>query len=284
MHVITADQLAPSQQAELKAYPSWERFRSDYRNTGADLLKDLPRYRDAVLVAGCQRSGTTMLTRLFASSKAATAFQLTHDDELDAALVLAGLVPLPVDRRYFFQTTYLNENYREYGTMRGDQRLIWLVRTPYAVIRSMVSNWKRFALKELYEFCGTSPADPLERARRVRFPWPIGLSMFEQACFAYAGKASQLDAVADLIGTEKLLVVDYDQITQSPESWIPELARFAGVTAELLDTSAIRARDASENYGFSDKQIELIERVAMPVYRRSIAHIRSGSCAVLPGA
>ena len=59
---------------------------------------------------------------------------LTTDDELDAALALAGLVDLPLERRYCFQTTYLNERYEDYRTLDAGQRLIWVLRNHYSVV------------------------------------------------------------------------------------------------------------------------------------------------------
>ena len=87
-----------------------------------------------------------MLTRLIAGAPGFTRLALTADDELDAALALAGLIDLPVGSRYCFQTTYLNECYADYRMLGPGQRLIWVLRNPYSVVYSMLYNWGRFAL------------------------------------------------------------------------------------------------------------------------------------------
>lgn len=143
--------LPPDQRIWLRNFRTWQRFHHGPRQEPGPLTKTLASYPDAVLVAGCQRSGTTMLTRVIARSRAFRGLALTHDDELDAAITLAGYLELPRDKRYCFQTTYLNERYPEYRAMGAGQKLIWVLRNPASVVYSMVYNWKRFALNELYE-------------------------------------------------------------------------------------------------------------------------------------
>src|SRR5262245_47784686 len=112
----------------LRRYRDWKRFHAGPRRDAAPLLGALSRYPRAAMVAGCQRSGTTMLTRIIAASAGFRPLSLTRDDELDAALALCGAIELPVEHRYCFQTTYLNERYREYGNLRPENRLVWVVR------------------------------------------------------------------------------------------------------------------------------------------------------------
>lgn len=278
MSVVTAEMLLEPDRKVLTTFRTWKRFRAGYRNSGAKMLSHLRSYPDAVLVAGCQRSGTTMLTRLLTGSSSFGTLRLTHDDELDAALVLSGLVSIPRDRRYCFQTTYVNENYAEYESMGENQRLIWLVRNPFAVVRSMVSNWKRFALRELYEFCGDEPVTRELRSRRIRYPWPIGLSPVEQACYAYAGKAAQLKEISCLLGVQRLMVVDYDQVTRHSNDWVPALAEFANVDYQDLSNHSMRVGKPVDAEGFTRKQRMLIEQIAMPVYRESLKFVEVASC------
>ena len=113
--LITASDIPTDQRHHLREYRSWKRFHYGPRSLAKPLFSGLSRYGNCVLVAGCQRSGTTMLTRVIAGSRGFQRFRLTHDDELDAALILAGYVNVPGDRRYCFQTTYLNERYSEYA-------------------------------------------------------------------------------------------------------------------------------------------------------------------------
>ena len=88
---------------------SWAQFERRVRARAPKLFIDLPNYSDSVLVAGCQRSGTTVITRLIRRVIGMPDFEFTKDDELDAALVLAGVLPSSYTGRHCFQTTYLNE-------------------------------------------------------------------------------------------------------------------------------------------------------------------------------
>ena len=69
-HPRTADRtcIPEAQRAHLRRYATWQDFHSGVRRRSGSLLEGLPRYPDCVLVAGCQRSGTTMLTRLIAAA------------------------------------------------------------------------------------------------------------------------------------------------------------------------------------------------------------------------
>ena len=104
---LLPDSIAEEQRMELGRYGTWRRFHQRLRKSGQPLLAALSRYGNCILVGGCQRSGTTMLTRIVSGARAFQRLALTVDDELDAALILAGKVNVPADRRYCFQTTYL---------------------------------------------------------------------------------------------------------------------------------------------------------------------------------
>src|SRR5262245_36458151 len=123
-------EITAGQRVFLRKYRSWRKFHHGPRQNAQPLLRNLPAYADCVPVAGCQRPGTTMLTRLIAGTRGFRPLHLTHDDELDAALALGGYIDLPPGVRYCFQTTYLNERYPEYHTLGPAQRLIWVLRNP----------------------------------------------------------------------------------------------------------------------------------------------------------
>src|SRR5215471_17197891 len=63
---ITRASIPQTQRVWLDRYRTWRRFHRGVRRRGLPLLKNLPSYPRCILVAGCQRSGTTMLTRLIA--------------------------------------------------------------------------------------------------------------------------------------------------------------------------------------------------------------------------
>jgi hypothetical protein len=240
------------------------------RRRGLPLLKNLPSYPRCILVAGCQRSGTTMLTRFIARAPTFARLRLTADDELDAALALAGLVDLPNDLRYCLQTTYLNECFLEYRQLQPDQRLIWVVRNPYSVVYSMVHNWSRFALKELYEGCGVLGANS-PRQRRSNLLWPLGPSRFEQACLAYRGKAAQILSIRHMLRREQLLIVDYDLLSAAPGEWLPRIFEFADAPYDPAWANEVRRSPATKADVLSSRARRLIEQLAGPTYRECIA-------------
>jgi hypothetical protein len=149
----------PSQIAQTKTpIRNWRQFTAHVRNTENKLLKTLDQFQNAVLVTGCQRSGTTMLSRIIFQSEGMVNYWQGRDDELDAALILAGRKPVSVPGRYCFQTTYVNEQYVEYYEHSGDFKIIWVLRNPFSVVCSLLYNWAprsldgtfmRFAFGEL---------------------------------------------------------------------------------------------------------------------------------------
>jgi hypothetical protein len=207
-----------------------------------------------------------MLTRLIAAAPGFTRLELTADDELDAALALAGLIDLPLQSRYCFQTTYLNERYEDYRTLNSGQRLIWVLRNPYSVVYSMLNNWQRFGLNELYEGCGMPDAADA-RLRRTGLIWPLGPSRLEKACLAYRGKVAQIRAIRDMLSAEQLLTVDYDVLVKAPEYWLPRIFEFAGAPYDAGYAQRIRSAPANKARRLSVRARRLIDQLALPTYR-----------------
>jgi hypothetical protein len=117
----------------------WGQFARRVRVDGCELLMNLDSFSDTILVAGCQRSGTTALSRLITESEGMTNFWFGQDDELDAALILAGRVQCENQGRHCFQTTYIDDNYHEYFDHKN-YKMIWVIRNPYSVVYSMLNN------------------------------------------------------------------------------------------------------------------------------------------------
>src|SRR5262249_31936917 len=134
------------------------------------LLAHLDEFRDSLLIAGCQRSGTTALARLFKRADGIADCDFGEDDELDAALLLSGWVRRFTSGRHCFQTTYLNDRYSEYFE-HSDFRLIWMVREPRSVVYSMLHNWRRGALNRLYDACGSARYEPPGAERSMLKDW-----------------------------------------------------------------------------------------------------------------
>jgi hypothetical protein len=268
--MITTNDLSAHERLALRRYRSWKRFHRGPRRLTQPLLSELGRYGNCVMVAGCQRSGTTMLTRAIAGSRGFQRFRLTHDDELDAALILAGYVKVPDDRRYCFQTTYLNERYPEYAGMDSSQRLIWVLRNPYSVVHSMLGNWKRFALNELYECCGVSRATT-KRARRTMLPWPLGPSRIEKACFSYSAKTAQVLEIRKLLRAEQLLIVDYDTLVRSAAQSLARIFAFVGEPLDPLYEAGVHSDSVQKASRMPESVKRMIEDTCLPTYRECLA-------------
>jgi hypothetical protein len=211
-----------------------------------------------------------MLTRLLASSPGFGSLALTDDDELDAALALAGFIDLPLDRRYCFQTTYLNERFGEYRKLGAEQRLIWVLRNPYSVIYSMLYNWKRFALNELYEGCGLGHADSSAARRRKLFGWVLGPTQLEKACLAYRGKVSQIAQIRSILHPKQLLVLDYDCLVADPGTELRRVFNFTGTTWNPSASHFVRRDSLSKADRLAPRARQLIEELAVPTYRECL--------------
>jgi hypothetical protein len=266
-HIVTLADLEPGQRSALRRYGTWRRFHHGPRSGTDPLLNAVGRYPNAVLVAGCQRSGTTMLARIIARSPQFTRLKLTHDDELDAALALCGQIDLPAQGRYCFQTTYLNERFIEYRKLRQDQRLVWVLRNPYSVVYSMVHNWKRFALNELYQGCCLPVTTGVQA---ITPPWPLGPSSFTKACKAYAAKAAQILSIRTIVSHAQLLVVDYDALVLEPYEWLGRIFAFIGALYETAFASAVRVVSLSQASQLTSRQQLQIRKIAEPTCRQCL--------------
>lgn len=262
-------EIDPSQRPMLRRYRSWRRFHLGPRQSGEPLLKNLNRYPNAVLVAGCQRSGTTMLTRIIARSAGFRGLSLTDDDELDAALALNGQIDLPLDVRYCLQTTYLNERYLEYQTLGPGHRLIWVLRNPQSVVYSMVFNWRRFALNELYEGCGVALATT-DRLRRSGMPWPWGPSRIEKGCLSYSAKIAHIEWIRQVLPAHQVFVVDYDELVRAPGDWLPRIFHFIGEPYLDAYAAAVRVDSVAKAMRLSATAKSLIASQAEPIYSRCL--------------
>jgi hypothetical protein len=215
-----------------------------------------------------------MLTRLIARTPNFRGLALTDDDELDAALALCGEIDLPLDTRYCFQTTYLNQRYPEYSTLGPDHRLIWVVRNPKSVIYSMVYNWRRFALNELYEGCGLALANS-PRLQNSRWPWPAGPSRVEKACLSYAAKTAQIEEILRLVPREHVFVVDYDALVTAPQTWLPHIFSFIGEPYDHRYAKSVRSTSLGKAR-LSRNDACLVSEIAQPVYERCLRLVPRG--------
>ncbi len=123
--------------------------------------------------------------------------------------------------RHCFQTTYLNERWREYLDPSLNFRMVWTLRNPHSVVYSMVHNWRRFALNEVFLACGFAHMDARDRVRFQRFGiW--GIPPVRRAAYAYVGKLAQLEPLAQALGN-RLTVVEYDRLVARKSDVLPQL-------------------------------------------------------------
>lgn len=252
-----------------KKIKTWEQFGKQIRVNGCHLLKELNRFPESVLVTGCQRSGTTILSRIIASSHGMHDFRFGRDDELDAALILSGYVDHEKQSgRYCFQTTYLNECYHEYFEQKQPFKVIWVLRNPYSVVYSLIHNWKRYAFNELFEACGATLLNPIQKEKYTRYG-KLSISRPYRACLSFNGKISQLFEIVDTLGSDRIMIVEYDELVKNKEIVLNAVYDFIGHPykeeyGEKIHTSSITKSDK-----LSKRERQLIEKHCLPVYQQA---------------
>jgi hypothetical protein len=246
---------------------SWAAFRAIVKRPDRPLLALLDDYAEPILVAGCQRSGTTALARLLKRADGIVDHAFGHDDELDGALLLSGHVARSTEGRHCFQTTYLNDRFQEYFQHRGF-RLIWMLREPRAVVYSMLNNWKRGALNRLFDACG---AEVLARAGErpaVASAW-LGPSRLAKACASYVGKTAQTPELRERLGSS-VAVVDYNELVANKHDLLPRLCEFAGVKYDTRLADALHDRSVGKRERLGTRDAEYVDRMCSDVYNRAL--------------
>jgi hypothetical protein len=246
---------------------TWAQFEKRVRGRTPHLLTRLPGFPNAILVAGCQRSGTTAVTRIIRDAIGMPPLALTRDDELDAALILSGHASSEYSGRHCFQTTYLNDRLEEYFE-HDNFKLIWILRNPQAVIQSMLFNWRRAALRRLFRRCGSSQLNVYDSQRFRRFG-TLPFSKLQMACLSYNAKTDQTLVLHDRLDASRLIVVDYDDLLDRKDEVLPEIFSFVGVPFEDKVLERLQRSSKSQRSRLSNKALDHIERLCMPCYERA---------------
>lgn len=225
---------------------TWAEFHQRIRLAGWALLRQLDEYPDSVLVSGCQRSGTTAVTRLVNLTGGVADYAFGADSELDGALLLSGYVDRFTSGRHCFQTTYLNASFAEYH-IHDAFRLVWVLREPRSVVYSMLHNWKRAALNRLFDGCGSRRLDRLRGEPSILSQW-IGPPRIDKACASYVAKTEQTFGLRERLG-DRMFIVDYDDLVLRPEATIRSVCEFAEVPFDpsllgYLHTRSLRKGNA----------------------------------------
>ena len=206
---------------------NWKQFARQVRSRGT-LLSNLSDFEDPILISGCQRSGGTMLAHALSRHTEMVEFDWFRDAELHAGLILSGVERDVPAGRWVFQTTYLNECYPEYFEQEKAFKLVWLGRNPYSVVYSMVSNWSRFALNELFDACGSGQLTGVYRDRYERWG-RMGVRMVTRACAAYVAKVEQMAELRARLSEDAMHIIEYERLVQNKESELARICEFVGL-------------------------------------------------------
>lgn len=251
---------------------SWKKFRKATQGYRCTLLRCHDEFKKSIFVAGCQRSGTTILSRIIANSNGMANFQFTDDDELDAALILSGLIKHTPRGRYCFQTTYLNECFYEYKNLHEDDKLIWVIRNPQSVVYSMLYHWKNFALKTLFKNCGVTQLDP-DRRRRYNYFGIYGVSRLVMACASYNAKNLQLPIIKNFLGDNRIMVLEYDDLVAKPEVILPAVYDFVELPYHPSYASMINKKSIDKSSKLSKRERSFINEYSKPIYEDMRKHV-----------
>jgi len=211
-----------------------------------------------------------MMSSMINASGGISRFAKNDDHEFFSALILAGQLRLAHTHsdRICFQTTYLNEKYIEYFQMKGNHKLIWMLRNPHSVVYSMCYNWGHYALIELFEGCGLVNANQVDRFR-YRVFGRRGVNRFRMACHAYVGKVAQLLELNARLA-EPAFVVDYDQLTQRSHTILPEVYEYLDLVYQDQYAAQVHKHSVAKSAELSPEQARLVDRICGPVYRSAL--------------
>ena len=219
-------------------------------------LAKLDEYPEALLIAGCDWSATTAITRLFRRLPGFADSSWDHDDELDGALLLAGRRDRPTAGRPCFQTTYVRDRYREYFA-HDDFKLVWIVREPRAAVRSLLATRDRaLPARNVLGLSGKSAGGQ-------------GASRLEKACAAYVASIRQTMELKERLG-DRVAVVDYDELAADRNRLLPALCRFAEVGCDAHVLRHLHGKSVRKG-ALASFEAAIVDQLALPSYRRARA-------------
>lgn len=218
------------------------------------VLAELDRYPDALLIAGCDWSAATAVTRLFKRLPCFADSSWGHDDELDGALLLSGQHPRSARGRHCFQTTYVRERYREYFAHEAF-RLVWIVREPRAAVRSLLASRDRaLPARTALGLAGKSAGGQ-------------AASRLEKACAAYVASIRQTLELKERLG-HRVAIVDYDELAADRNRLLPALCRFASVECDTRVLRHLHGKSVRKGVLLRWEQL-IVDELGMPAYRRA---------------
>jgi hypothetical protein len=207
----------------------------------------------ALLLAGCDWSAGTAVTRLYQRLPDFVESSWDHDDELDGALLLAGLQQGPTGGRHCFQTSFVRDRYREYFA-HEHCRLVWIVREPRAAVRSLLSQQKILPRRTALGLAPKSAGGQ-------------GASRLEKACATYLAAIRQTFELRERLGA-RIAVVDYDELARDRARLLPALCRFASVGCDSHVLRHLHGKSVRKGT-LASWEGTIIDDLALPAYRRA---------------
>jgi hypothetical protein len=247
---------------------TWVEFSKQVRSKGCKLLKQLDYFPNSVLINGCQRSGTTMLARVIRESEGMVDYWTGRDDELDAALILSGYIAHQPRGRYCFQTTYLNQCYHEYYEHRNGHKILWVLRNPHSTVYSLLYNWPSRALENAFR-----ESVYLSLVGKDKWLYKLGgeryFSNLKKACLHYNWKVSQLFNLVPYLGSERISVIEYDDLVMNKEKVLPVIYEFIDLPYKASYAEKIQSSSLDKRKQLSKKEISTIKYICEDVYLRA---------------
>lgn len=247
----------------------WSQFTEKIRKKDRQLLARLDDFPGAVLIAGCQRSGTTMLARIITQSAGMVNYWFGSDDELDAALILSGYVAHEPNGRYCFQTTFLDDHYREYFSHK-DFQLIWVLRNPFSVVYSLLYNWKSRSLDGTFSQSG---ADLLAGSEKLKYKilGVKSIARAKKACLLYNSKINQLLQLLEVLTSDNLKVIDYDHLVNNKKVTLPEIYQWINLGYRDEYADQIHTQSLNKKKQLLTAEAACVKGLSQPVYEYALA-------------
>lgn len=254
---------------DLRPLNSWKEFEKHVRVAGYPLLARLDEFRDSILVAGCQRSGTTMLAKVITESRGIRNFWFGVDPCMDGGLLLSGYLPHQPEGRYCFQTTHVDEKYEEY-LEHSDYRMVWCLRNPRSVVYSLVYNWSTWGLNVTFDRCGLEDRE-LQGAESMayRLVGPRAVSRIERGCHIYNVKVQQIFELKNRLPADRLAIVDYDELVRNKHEMLPAIYEFIDLEYDPSYADKILETSIDKASRLSEKEVAVIDRLCEPTYERA---------------
>jgi hypothetical protein len=97
-----------------------------------------------------------------------------------------------------------------------------------------------------------------------------GLNRLQRACFAYNGKLSQLFELKEWFDSERLLIIEYNDLVKNKERLLPRIFDFARLHYEKEYSNIIHPRSLKKAEDLTAHEVETIESLCTPVYERAV--------------